>query len=227
MIELLGVGVPRDDGGWLLHRVCLRLAPGAVTAVVAPDAAEGRALLDAIAGRVVPSEGRVWIDRVPLMRQTAARIRGIVGEVAPWTTATRRSVLWNALVAPGEVLTGWLRLSRARDRYSALSALAEVGLAARAPERAGSLGPADIIRVGLARCAARGLRVVVVRDLDVCGQDRIEVLETARSLSRIYRQTIVVAVGSMLAEAHADRVVVVEDGLVELDLRAAMVGLAS
>ena len=24
MIELLGVGVPAEDGGWLLHRVCAR-----------------------------------------------------------------------------------------------------------------------------------------------------------------------------------------------------------
>jgi len=28
MIELLGVGAPREDGGWLLHRVCARTPCG-------------------------------------------------------------------------------------------------------------------------------------------------------------------------------------------------------
>src|SRR2546426_309791 len=60
MIELLGVGAPRQDGGWMLHRVCAQFRRGEVTLVVSRLPEERDALLDAVAARIVPEEGRVW-----------------------------------------------------------------------------------------------------------------------------------------------------------------------
>jgi hypothetical protein len=34
VVELLGIGVPDERGGWLLHRVCARFEHGELTAVV-------------------------------------------------------------------------------------------------------------------------------------------------------------------------------------------------
>ena len=70
MIELLGVGAPREDGGWRLHRVCASFRRGEVTLVVSHLPEERDALLDAVAARIVPEEGRVWVDRVPVSAAT-------------------------------------------------------------------------------------------------------------------------------------------------------------
>src|SRR3989442_14633143 len=82
MIELLGVGAPRQDGGWMLHRVCAQFRRGEVTLVVSRLPEERDALLDAVAARIVPEEGRVWVGRVPGSRDTVRRVRGAGAAVA-------------------------------------------------------------------------------------------------------------------------------------------------
>ena len=81
MIELLGVGAPKPDGGWTLHRVCATFARGEVTLVVSHLPEERDALLDAVVARLLPEEGRVWVAHVPVSRDTVRRIRGMVAEV--------------------------------------------------------------------------------------------------------------------------------------------------
>src|SRR3989442_15193686 len=77
MIELLGVGAPREGGGWMLHRVCAQFRRGEVTLVVSRLPEERDALLDAVAARIVPEEGRGWGGRVPVSRGTGRRVRGL------------------------------------------------------------------------------------------------------------------------------------------------------
>ena len=69
-----------------------------MTLVVSHLPEERNALLDAVAARIVPEEGRVWVDRVPVSRDTARRIRGLVAEVDVHAPAVgHRSLLWNVL----------------------------------------------------------------------------------------------------------------------------------
>ena len=114
MIELLGVGAPREDGGWRLHRVCATFARGEVTLVVSHLPEERDALLDAVVARLLPKEGRVWVAHVPVSRDTVRRIRGMVAEVdVRARPVEHRSLLWNVLVAgkSGQrTLHGLLRL---------------------------------------------------------------------------------------------------------------------
>jgi hypothetical protein len=56
VIEVLGVGVPRQGRGWLLRRVCATLEAGELTVVTSRDPDERRALLDTVAGRLIPGE---------------------------------------------------------------------------------------------------------------------------------------------------------------------------
>src|SRR5262249_45823380 len=100
MIELLGIGSPRADGGWKLHRVAASFRRGETTLVISHLPEERDALLDAVAARLLPEEGRVWISHVPVSRDTIRRIRGMVVDVDIHARPVeQRSLLWNVLVA--------------------------------------------------------------------------------------------------------------------------------
>src|SRR4029453_4087824 len=143
MIELLGVGAPREDGGWRLHRVCATFGRGEGTLVVSHLPEERDALLDAVVARLLPQEGRVWVARVPVSRDTVRRIRGMVAEVELSSRpGEHRPPLWNALVAgkSGQrALHGLLRLPRKSERLAARRALERVGLGGRGLETASTL----------------------------------------------------------------------------------------
>jgi ABC-type phosphate/phosphonate transport system ATPase subunit len=175
MIELLGVGAPREDGGWLLHRIYARFRRGEITVVVSRDPAERRTLLDAVTARIVPDEGRVWVNRLPVARDTVGRIRALVAEAdLGRRPVERRSLLWNVLTAKAaahRTLHGLLRLPRKSERQAALCALERVGLGGRATEAARvlrALAHRDrlAVVVGAATAAAHGFadRLVVIAE---------------------------------------------------------------
>ena len=81
MIELLGVGVHDRRRGWQLRQVTATFDTGTLVAVTASPTDDTQALLDAVSGRRIPNEGRVWIDRLPLMRETASRVRRRIAHI--------------------------------------------------------------------------------------------------------------------------------------------------
>jgi phosphonate transport system ATP-binding protein len=224
MIEVLGVGVPRDGGGWWLHRVCARVERGELLLVVSGERPEREALLDALGGRHIAEEGRVWVSRTPVLRATRGRLRAVLGDVdLARPLAARRSVLWNTLApaAPGwGVLPGFLRFPRPAERRAALRALARVGLADEIHRPAGDLDAEAWFRLHLARELAREPEYLLVHEIDA-GLDvraAARVLALLRDLSRNQRLAIVVGVASLaLARASADRVVVIAEGLLVFD----------
>lgn len=219
MIELLGVGLPRAGGGWLLHRVCAALEAGELTVVVSDDDEERRALLDAIVGRRVPQEGRVWVNRVPVMTGAAGRVRRLSGEVDPGTRLVeRRSLFWNALapVCGPRALGRLLRLPRWREREAVLSVLERVGLRARADEPVAALSAFDRVRLLIARALARQPRNLIVHDPDaaVSPGDVGGLLAVLRLLAHTDRLAVVVSLADRAAaRAFADRLLVLREGL--------------
>lgn len=220
MIEFLGVGIPDEHGGWLLHRVCARLERSGLVALVTARPDTGRAFLDALAGRHIPIEGRVWVDRIPLMRDTAARVRGLVTEAGPSVRFTEyRSVLWNTLVTPRAALTGLLRFPRPGQRAAAIRALSAVKLDARWRDPVGSLTSFERARLALARALARRPRALILRDVDATlgPEDAAALLRLVRGLAHVERFVVVASVSASLARACADRVIVIADGLLVFD----------
>jgi len=217
MIELLGIGLADRDGRWLLRRVCARLEVGDLTAIVSGRAVERDALIDVIAGRRIPVEGRAWINRLPLMRETAGRVRSLVAEAGPGVAlAERRSVLWNALVGPGPSIADFLRLPRRSERAAALIALDAVGLRSRVRDSVPALTPSECARLTLARALVRGARCVVLRDVDVVlpPADAHDVLRLVARIAASRRMVAVASLASVsLARRHADRVVELTDPL--------------
>lgn len=226
MIELLGVGLPRDEGGWLLHRVCATLEAGELTVVVSDDDEERRALLDAIVGRRVPAEGRVWVNRVPVMAGAAGRVRRLSGAVDPGTgLVERRSLFWNALApVPGPRALGrLLRLPRRREREAVLAALERVGLRVRADEPVAALSAFDRVRLLIARALVRRPRNLIVRDPDtaVSPGDVGGLLALLRLLAHTDRLAVVVRVADRAAaRPFADRLLVLREGLLVFHGRA-------
>lgn len=226
MIELLGVGASRQDGGWLLHRVCARFRRGEIAVVVSRDPAERRTLLDAVTARIVPDEGRVWVDRLPVARDTVGRIRGLVAEVDfDARPVERRSLLWNVLTsrAGHRTLHGLLRFPRKSERRAALDALERVGLGSRATDPAQGLEPADRARLALACGLSRSPGFLVVREIqDGVGSAGDVVREILGRLAHRDRLAIVVgAVAPGAAKSFADRLVVIAEGLLRYDGRPA------
>jgi len=224
MIELLGVGAPREDGGWRLHRVCASFRRGEVTLVVSHLPEERDALLDAVAARIVPEEGRVWVDRVPVSRDTARRIRGLVAEVDVHARAVaHRSLLWNVLVSgkSGQrTIQGLLRLPRKTEREAARRALERVGLGGREIELAAALGTVDLARLAVAGALVRKPEALAVREVDA-GFDEAEaaaVRGLLQSLARRERLAVLASAASpAAARGFADRLVAIADGLLVFD----------
>ncbi len=226
MIELLGVGVPGNDGGWLLHRVCARLAAGSVTAVVSGRPRERHALLDVVTARRIPDEGRVWVRGTALMPDTARRIARQVREVdLGIPLEPERSALWNTLAAraPGlGRLRGFLRLPRPSHRQAALSALEAVGIAGR--DLVGSLDAPDRALLPVARELVAEPHTLVLRDPD----RRLEPAHLAGFIQRLKRLafsrhlTVLVALDDHgAARSLADRAIGLADGLLIYDGPAA------
>jgi len=224
LIELLGVGIPRPDGGWLLHRVCARLGHGQLTVVVSGVPEERLALLDAAAGVVIPVEGRVWVSGLPLMRETRNQVRSRVVEANLHTNvAERRSLFWNTLVTgpPGlGTLQGLLRLPRKDERRAAARALARVELDGRAHEPVATLDGEGRARLGMARALARRPEWLVIREADaglgVTGAERF--LALLRRVVLAERVSVLASVASLsLARAYADRIIVLAEGLLIFD----------
>jgi ABC-type phosphate/phosphonate transport system ATPase subunit len=221
MIELLGLGVPRARGaGWLLHRVCARVDARALTVVVSRDAGERLALLDAVAGRLLPDEGRVYIGRTPITRDTRGRLRNLVADAdLSLPLMPSRSLLWNTLAgrSPGtRALLGFLRLPRPRERAAALAALTRLHLGERARWPVSRLGAEERARVIVARELARRPEYVVVREVDAgLGPGESGALLTAlRGLAHADGVGVLASASSWsLARAHADRVLALTEGL--------------
>lgn len=218
MIELLGVGVRGRNGDWLLRGACASLHAGELT-LIASESHEGRrALLDAVSGRRVPDEGRIWVNRVPLMPMTVSRIRALCAEVdgaAP--LIERRSLYWNALapVSGPRTLGRLLRLPRRREREHALTALARVGLRPRGGDPVSSLSAFDRMRFVVARALARRPRFVVVREPDrLLGDDVGGLLALLRLLTREEGLGVVTSLAfGETGRLFADRTLVLAGGL--------------
>jgi ABC-type branched-subunit amino acid transport system ATPase component len=216
MIELLGVGVRRNGTTWILRNVCARLEAGDLTLVASPEPQGRRALIEAVTGRRVPDEGRVWVNHVPLLRANARRVRGLCGVVElPGRLVGERSILWNALAptSAGRALGGLLRLPRRQDRNAVHAALERVGLRSRAQEPAAVLGVADRLRLLLARALAHAPEHVVVTEPDavLTSPELTVLMALLGSIARVER------IGVMVSVANATDIWRLADRLLVLD----------
>jgi ABC-type phosphate/phosphonate transport system ATPase subunit len=218
VIDLLGIGV-WDRGDWRLRRLCARLEGRGLTAILADRRDERLALLDVVAGRVVPSEGRAWINGTPLSPETAARIRQRVGVVdLPTSPALDRTIAWNVLGSPdlrgtgrlGSVMSfSWLASSQA-----AVPMLERVGLAVDARRRASELDGWDRTRLIVARALRRHPDRLIIAEPDahLGPGDVVRFLRLLRGLASRDRLQILVSLADVALAREAETILTIAGG---------------
>lgn len=190
----------------ILRHFNLDVPPGQFLAVVGRSGGGKSTLMRLIAGLDVPTRGRVQVDGVPV-QGIDARVRLLFQDarLVPW-----QRVLGNVGIARGD---GW----EARAR----TALADVGLADRANEWPSVLSGGQQQRVALAR-ALVSYPGVLLLDEPFGALDALTRIEMHRLTERIWREhgftTVLITHDVAEAVALADRVVVLKEGEIALDV---------
>jgi NitT/TauT family transport system ATP-binding protein len=166
-------GAPAVEG------VDVELPAGSFTAVLGPSGCGKSTVLNAVAGFVRPTGGRVTVGGAPVTGPGPER--GVVFQhyaLFPWLTA-RGNV---------EFALKRLGLGRAERRRRALAALAEVGLSDGAQKYPGQLSGGMQQRVALARALAAAPEVLLLDEpfgaLDALTRARMQTL-----LAELWRRT--------------------------------------
>ncbi|WP_339279361.1 ATP-binding cassette domain-containing protein [Paenibacillus sp. FSL W8-1187] len=190
----------------VLHEVELDVPAGQFVAIVGRSGCGKSTLLRLIAGLDAPSSGSVSLDGEPVAG-IGDRTRMLFQDarLLPW-----KSALDNVRVASGGT-----------DRAQAQRALEQVGLGDRADEWPGVLSGGQRQRVALAR-ALGGQPGLLLLDEPLGALDALTRIEMQQLIERLWREqgftAVLVTHDVSEAVALADRVILIEEGRIGLDL---------
>ena len=202
-VSITGVG-KRFGSHQVLTDVNLEIAPGEFVAIVGRSGCGKSTLLRMIAGLATASEGRIEVGGQPVTRQVAdTRILFQDTRLLPW-----RRVLDNVGIGQRD---DW--------KPAAMEALDQVGLASRAQDWPAVLSGGQRQRVALARAMVSHPKLLLL-DEPLGALDALTRLEMQRLIEEVWgRQgftAVLVTHDVSEAVTLADRVVVLEDGVVPM-----------
>src|SRR5262252_712660 len=195
---------------------------GEILAIMGPSGSGKSTLLHCLAGIFQPDQGEVWFDGQRLDTQSEAdrtRLRrtafGFVfqfGQLVPELTA-----------ADNVALPLLLNRTNRKAAYKTADAwLDRLGIGDKRSRRTGELSGGEAQRVAVARALALAPKLIFADEptgsLDSLTGEKVMDLLTA--LAREQGTTVVLITHDARVAAYADRVVMVRDGLVSVDLGA-------
>jgi ABC-2 type transport system ATP-binding protein len=196
----------------------LSVATGEIVALLGPNGAGKTTTMRMLAGLILPTAGRVIIDRVEVSPATANAARHAVGLL------TEAPGLWERLSVRLNLLT-YARLHGLADPGGAVATvLDQVQLADRADDLTGKLSKGLKQRVALAR-AILHRPLVVLLDEPTSGLDPASarhVRDLIRAMKTDGRAVLVSTHNLAEAEELADRIAVLKTELLALDAPAAL-----
>ncbi|MGJ3507244.1 phosphonate ABC transporter ATP-binding protein [Enemella sp. A6] len=229
-VEVEGLTVRYPNGNQVLSGLDLKVGAGELVSLVGANGAGKSTLLRTLIRLQEPAEGTIRIggEDVTTMRTRALRrVRTRVGFVfQKFNLATRMSVLSN--VTMGACGTVGARAVVARTapgeiKERAVAALERVGLADQAQRRVSSLSGGQQQRVAIARMLVQQPEVILA-DEPVASLDPVSgnaVMELLRSIAVDDGLTVIAALHQIdFALSFTDRVVGLQDGIIQLDQRA-------
>jgi sulfonate transport system ATP-binding protein len=195
----------------VLNKLDLHVPSGQFLAIVGRSGSGKSTLLRLLTGLDAPNEGSMLFDDKPSQSPPKAELRVMFQEP--------RLLPWTRVAANVEVgLTG-VRDQNVRQR--ALAALADVGLADRAEQWPSTLSGGQKQRVALARALVSHPRLLAF-DEPLGALDALTRIEMQALIERVYIEqgftAILVTHDVREALTLADRVVMIENGAVTLDL---------
>jgi phosphonate transport system ATP-binding protein len=216
------------NGKLALTDFTLEVQPGELVVVLGGNGSGKSTLLRCITRTLKPSSGEVWLGGTNLCALEGEKLRRARLALAMvWqhvSLVRRSSVLTN--VASGALgrystLRTVLRGLPAAELEAARGHLADVGLAALAAQRAGTLSGGQAQRVAIARALAQRPRVLLadepVASLDPEASE--DIMRVLQKLARSEELAVLCVLHQIeLAYAYADRVVGIRGGRIAFNL---------
>ena len=212
-----------------LRGASVAVAGGEILAIMGPSGSGKSTLLHCLAGIFTPDRGEVWFDGSRLdtmseadrtrLRRTAFGFVFQFGQLVPELTAADNVAL------P-------LLLNRVRRRAAYQTAerwLARLGIGGKGTSRTGELSGGEAQRVAIARALGLG-PALIFADEPTGSLDSLtgeKVMDLLVGLAREGNTTVVLVTHDARVAAYADRVVLVRDGVVSVDMGSATVAAAS
>lgn len=230
MLQVSGLSMRYPNGTVALAGFDLSVAAGELVVILGGNGSGKTTLLRCISRMLQPTAGEIWLNGVDLAALSGERLRQARLPLAMiWQQANlvrRRSVLSNvACGALGRYGGLWTALGGlpASELRAASYFLDEVGLAALARQRAGTLSGGQAQRVAIARALAQRPQVLLadepVASLDPEAAD--DIMRLLAQLAAEENLAIVCVLHQVeLAFAHAHRVVGIRGGRCAFDLPA-------
>jgi len=206
-----------------LRGASVAVGRGEILAIMGPSGSGKSTLLHCLAGIFAPDRGEVWFDGNRLdtldeaartkLRRTAFGFVFQFGQLVPELTA-----------ADNVAMPLLLNRVRRRTAYQTAGAwLEKLGVGDKGGRRTGELSGGEAQRVAIARALALGPKVIFADEptgsLDSLTGEKV--MDLLVSLAREQGTTVIIVTHDARVAAYADRVVMVRDGLVSLDLGAA------
>ena len=205
-----------------LRGASVATSQGEILAIMGPSGSGKSTLLHCLAGIFQPDQGEVWFDGQRLdtldeaertrLRRTVFGFVFQFGQLVPELTTADNVAL------P-------LLLNRVRRRTAYKTAdvwLDQLGIGDKAANRTGELSGGEAQRVAVARALALGPKVIFADEptgsLDSLTGEKV--MDLLTGLTREAGTTVVIVTHDARVAAYADRVVMVRDGLVSVDLGA-------
>jgi len=212
-----------------LRGASVAVAGGEILAIMGPSGSGKSTLLHCLAGIFTPDRGEVWFDGSRLdtmseadrtrLRRTAFGFVFQFGQLVPELTAADNVALPMLLN----------RVSRRAAYKSAGLWLDKLGLGDKGGRRTGELSGGEAQRVAIARALGLG-PTLIFADEPTGSLDSLtgeKVMDLLVGLAREGGTTVVLVTHDARVAAYADRVVLVRDGVVSVDMGSATVAAAS
>jgi len=206
-VSISNVTVLRD-GCALLDEVSLDVNPGVVLGVVGPNGAGKSTLLRVLAGDIVPDTGHAIVEGDPVDEASLVHLSRLRAFVAPQTSS-------DVVFSVADVIAmGRHPLHGDQDDAAVAAAMERVDISHLAGRAMRTLSSGEQQRVQLARAIAQQTPVILLDEptsaLDVGHQEMV--MKVLRKLADDGAAIIAVLHDLNLAAAHADRVLLLDEG---------------
>jgi subfamily B ATP-binding cassette protein MsbA len=214
-IRFRDVWVAYEPERWALAGLNLRVAKGEVVAIVGPSGAGKSTLVDLLPRFVDPARGSVLIDGIPLSRFSRRSVRRALGvvsqDVVLFNETVRANIAYGdrAAATRAEVEDA----ARAANAHGFIRSLPQ-GYDTPLGDRGFGLSGGERQRIAIARALLRNPEILIL-DEATAALDAEAEREVREALTRLCAgRTVFVIAHRLSTVAHADRIVVLENGRV-------------